>query len=46
MNPFSMFEEMFNDGGFPGMNGMPGGFSSFNMNNMSRDLNLILHKRP
>ena len=35
MNPFSMFEEMFADGGFPGMNGMPGGFS-FNMNNMSR----------
>ena len=41
MNPFSMFEEMFADGGFNGMggmhgmHGMPGGFS-FNMNNMSR----------
>ena len=32
MNPFSMFEEMFGEGGIPGM---PGGFS-FNMNNMSR----------
>ena len=32
MNPFSMFEDMFGEGGMPGM---PGGFS-FNMNNMSR----------
>ena len=30
-----MFEEMFGEGGFNGMSGMPGGFS-FNMNNMSR----------